>query len=86
LISRRGAESVREVFSAKPIYENALGKTFQKLVVMTNASSVDDRAKRAADASDVEIISRKDLGKMMLKYPVTQRDVSRRLTRERLRI
>lgn len=81
-----GASSVREVFSAKPIYENSLGIKFDRLIVATNAVKVDERARSAASASGVEILSRKELVKMMAGAKITTRDVSVRLARERLKV
>ena len=81
-----GAESVREVYAAKPTYEDRLSQQFSRLIVVTNAEKIEKRAKQAANECTVEIISRAGIRKLLAKHDVAQKSVSRRLAKERLKV
>ena len=81
-----GASPVREIYSAQPAYETALRKSFDRLLVITNADTVDKQASQAAKDSNVEIINRRGLRKMLRKVTVTHRDIARQLSKERIEI
>ena len=78
--------AVREVYSAKPFYENALGFEFNRLIVATNAKTVDRKVKQEAKTLRVELVCKGDLQRMLSSARVTHRDISRRLVRERIKV
>ncbi|QMV14151.1 SNF2-related protein [Vibrio spartinae] len=79
-----GYKAVQEITSAKPIYENALKTTFDRLVFMTNSSTLGKKVMEVAKACDVEVIGRAMLLELLSKTEVTYKDVLTRLDKQRL--
>lgn len=64
-----GKEGIYEVSGALPCYKKELNKTFVG-VVITNATDFTKGAKELANANGIKLIVRKDLKKLLEKYPV----------------
>ena len=78
--------SVREVFSARPLYEEAMGKSFPRLVVISNASSYSRKVKKTAKSYDVELIDYGNIKKLLRKHPVSKKSVLEKLGKQRIEI
>ncbi|WP_188007300.1 SNF2-related protein [Photobacterium damselae] len=81
-----GYKGVQEIHSAKPIYESALRNTFERLIFITNSSSLAKRTHEIAQTCGVEIMGRAKLLGYLEEYEVTFKDILTRLGKERLKV
>lgn len=75
-----------EVYKAKPLYENATGKSFERLIAITNAEKYSSKVRRAAKLRDVELMAIKDIKKILKTHSVDIETVTARLDEERLEL
>ncbi|WP_024333382.1 SNF2-related protein [Desulfotignum balticum] len=81
-----GYKAVTDVHSAKIKYDNALGKTFSKLLFMTNALKFSARTREAAQEYNVEIHGQNELKQMLEAYPVSIKEIYSFLNKKRMGI
>ena len=75
-----------EVYRAKPLYESKTGKSFKRLIAVTNAKGFASQIRGNAKSYGVELVSYSDIKKLLKKYPVDMRSVTARLNKSRLSI
>ena len=80
------ADASAEVYKAKPLYENATGKSFERLIAITNAEKYSSKVRRAAELRGVELMAIKDIKKILKKHSVDIETVTARLDKERLEL
>lgn len=75
--------ALREIYSAKPMYEERTGKTFATLIVATNACCFSRRVIQEAQLYGVRLATQKDMDELLQQYPVCRRRIQQRLLAER---
>ena len=75
-----------EVYKAKPLYENATGKSFERLIAITNAEKYSSKVRKAAELRGVELMAIKDIKKILKTHSVDIETVTARLDKERLEL
>ena len=75
-----------EVYKARPLYENATGKSFKRLIAITNAEKYSRKVRSAAKLRDVELMTIRDIKKILKKHSVDIETVTARLDKERLEL
>lgn len=80
------ADVSAEVYKAKPLYENTTGKSFERLIAITNAERYSSRVRRDAELRGVELMTIKDIKKILKKHSVDIETVTARLDKERLEL
>jgi len=77
-------DSLKDVYFSKPGYEEKMNKNFQTLIAVTNANGYSKRILKEAEVYGVQMVSRKTLEKLLKKFPVTRRQIQRRLLEPKL--
>ena len=80
------ADGSAEVYKAKPLYKNATGKSFERLIAITNAEKYSSRVRRDAELRGVELMTIKDIKKILKTHSVDIETVTARLDKERLQL
>ncbi|MGF1792899.1 SNF2-related protein [Photobacterium profundum] len=81
-----GYKAIQEVHSAKPVYEDAMNKQFDRLVFVTNSPSLAKRTAEIAMVCNVEIIGRQQLVTLLEKVTLTYKDILSRLEKQRIKV
>ncbi|GBU09473.1 hypothetical protein AwWohl_06110 [Gammaproteobacteria bacterium] len=81
-----GYKAIREIYAAKPLYENALNKNIDTLVFVTNATKLSKRSKEHAKICGVSIISGHELSELLAQYDISYAMVIARLNKVRMTI
>lgn len=81
-----GYKAIQEVHSAKPVYEDAMNKQFDRLVFVTNSPSLAKRTTEIAKVCNVEIIGRQQLVTLLEKVTLTYKDILSRLEKQRIKV
>ncbi len=81
-----GYKAIQEIFSAKPIYEKATGKTNSKLLFVTNATALSKRTREVAKQCEVEILNDDDFSNLVEKHQITFKQVLIRLDKRRFKV
>ncbi|MCD4722467.1 MAG: restriction endonuclease [Desulfobacula sp.] len=81
-----GYKAILEVQAAKIKYENALDRSFSKLLFMTNALKLSGRTRKTAQEYNVEIMGQKELKQLLVTHPISIRDVYAFMNKKRLAI
>ncbi len=61
-----------------------MNKSFQALIAVTNANGYSKRILKEAEVYEVQMVSRKTLEKLLKKFPITRRQIQRRLLEPKL--
>jgi SNF2 family DNA or RNA helicase len=80
------SDAIKEIYSAKPAYEQALGKTIHQLVFVTNAPGVSSATRATARVHEVEVISGRQLSEWLAQQPIVFSTITRRLAAIRLKV
>ncbi len=79
-------DAAREVFSAKPMYEEKTGKSFTRMIAITNANKFSRRIENRAQTFNVELYALPKIKKLLKKYPIEVKKVMERLDKGRFKI
>jgi len=74
----QGESPMREVYAAKPFYEEKLGKHFRHLEVFTNAEQYSSEGIEAARRFGVQLRAHRDLRDLLQRHEVSLEQVLRR--------
>ncbi|MGY8826422.1 MAG: helicase-related protein [Candidatus Latescibacterota bacterium] len=74
---------LREVHGAKPFYEKASQKKFDKLILMSNAGSFGTQVHSASQLLGVDLMDKKNVAHYLREYDITEQDILRRNTQPR---
>lgn len=77
-------EPLVQIHGAKPIYEEKTGKSFSQLIFAVNVNKISKKVRGAASTYRVDIVKRNDLDELLKKYPITRKQIQRRLLSTRL--
>lgn len=75
-----------QVYRAKPLYETNTGKSFKRLIAITNAQGFSSQIRSNAKSYGVELVSYRNIKKLLKKHPVDMKSVAARLNKSRLSI
>ena len=77
-------EPILQIDSAKNYYENRIGKTVGRKIVISNATGFSRRVRARAKEYKIGLYSLKDLKKLLDKYRITPSQVQERLLAPKL--
>jgi hypothetical protein len=77
-------EPLIQIHGAKPTYEGKTGKIFSQLIVAVNARKYTRKVISAAQTYKIELVTQKDLDKLLQKYDVSRKQIQRRLLGSRI--
>lgn len=75
-----------EVYKARPLYEKTTGKSFKRLIAITNAKKYSKKVRRNAEDRNVELMTIRDIKKILKTHSVDIETVTARLDKERLEV
>ncbi len=81
-----GYKAILEVHGARVKYEEALKKKVGSLILATNAKHLSPNTRKNAKQYDVEIISYRDIERLLAAHEITFRHILKRLTQARYRV
>jgi SNF2 family DNA or RNA helicase len=79
-------DAAAQVYKAKPLYEAKTGKMFKRMIAITNAKAYSSNVRSNAKNYGVELVTHKDIKKLLRKYPIELKVVTLRLGKKRLDI
>jgi SNF2 family DNA or RNA helicase len=81
-----GYSAIQEVFSSKVRYGDKLGRSFDRLIFITNATRLGRKLKELADEYSVEIIDGSQISDLLNKHTISLQSIISRLSKGRLSI
>ncbi len=81
-----GYHAIQEVHSAKVKYEAELGKRFDRLVFVTNATRLGRKLRKVAKQYSVEVIDGSNFFDLLSKHSVSYQAVVNRLDKKRMSV